>query len=211
MVGAVIHTRNDPYNGDNLIDIFIAPSAGLGKWTVRLATLDGQDVPFDGWIERNGNLLQSCFIKDDPSKTLNSIACQKDVIAVGAYTVITPGGSRSICRFSASGPTRSGYAAPLLVAPGGGGFVTAARARSASALRDAAGTSSSAPHVAGAVALIYEATKGIRPLTASEVQKALSGTAVPVNGATPQVSGHGALDGVAAIKAAVAIARRPAP
>ncbi|MFY8114186.1 MAG: S8 family serine peptidase, partial [Rhabdaerophilum sp.] len=114
-----------------------------------------------------------------------------------------------IAPFSSSGPTRDGRQKPDLVAPGVG--ILAARSRSprapAGGQTRKSGASQAAPHVAGAIALVFEAAG--RPLSIHETRAAVIGTAHPERSLAhePLRAGAGLLD----VPAAIGAARHLAP
>jgi subtilisin family serine protease len=194
LAGVIINRSKDPNNHDNDLEITLRPVASSGVWGVVLSSNDAMPVHFDAWIEISRQ--QSFFDHDsDPRKTLNGIACGPATIAVGAYDIRMPH-QRALCEFSASGPTRTGSPIHLLAAPGLG--VTAARKGLSNDI-DSPGTSFSAPHVTGAIALMLAAVS--RDVTADEIAKALCDHCAPTDDTDPQRLGAGALDGAAAVKA----------
>ena len=70
----------------------------------------------------------------------------------------------------------------------------------------AIGTSMSAPHVAGVVALLLEAVPSLTP---AEVKAVLAETATPIAGCPISACGAGQVNALAAVRAALALANRP--
>jgi subtilisin family serine protease len=202
----------EPNTGLNHIQMFMRPIAPDGAWRV---TLTGQDVS-DGrvhlWVERDSPQHQSRFSHTDadPEVTLGSIACGYKTIASGAYDAHTTG--RPLGPFSSCGPTADGRRRPNLLAPG----VRVLAARSAPgpgvppSLVRKSGTSMAAPHVAGAVALIYEAAGAV---SAAEVRRLLTTTASapPDIVDDPYRAGTGCLDLDHLLEAARALRRSASP
>lgn len=165
----------------------------------------------DGWIESSS---MGFFVEGDGFMTIAEPGNAERVITVGAYVTKVSWLSQmglqeaegyevqNLAPFSSRGPTRDGRVKPDLVAPGA--WIASARSRDAEvypwyALPDGlhmilAGTSMSAPHVAGACALLLS----LRPdLSWSEVLSSLqSGARVdPYVGTVPNTSwGMGKLD-----------------
>jgi len=173
-VGRVYHRKSEPNTGFNHVDIFLYQNAAPGHWEVFLY---GKNTPkdedwFHAWIERDGACrgCQSRFDKTDanPDTTTGTICNGQHTIAVGAYNPYSP--EREVAPFSSAGPTLDGRQKPLLLAPGV--HIEAARSarleeqRSTGLTTIKSGTSMAAPHVAGAVALLFEAAR--RPLHISE-------------------------------------------
>lgn len=154
-----------------------------------------------------GNNGSACFTVNMPP------AIYEASFSVGATTL-----ADAIASFSSRGPVTvdgSGRLKPDLVAPG----VGVRTARSPSGYGTFGGTSAAAPHVAGAVALLYSAAPNLRgrPAEAGEILKrsavalttaqdcgGVSGAAVP-----NAVFGFGRLDVAAAAALAAPVARTP--
>jgi hypothetical protein len=156
VAGRVFHRRNDSGNGDNNIVILFEPLMESGNWKIELTPLDRSDYPpFDvhAWIERDGG-QNSKFPEQQPSDnhcTLGTLACGHSTIAVSAYNSFEPHG---IMESSAAGPTRDGKLKPEVSAPGVG--IKAAALLKNSVAQTSGGTSLSAPHVAGLIALMMQ-------------------------------------------------------
>lgn len=141
----------DPNNGDNMIGIYLAPTAPSGAWTVRLLARTISAGDFHAWIERD-NLMPSRFAPPhDNTHTIGSISCGRESIVVGSYDAKKP--SKPISFFSSSGPTRDRRQKPEISAPGHG--VLAAHSRTRTGVVPKSGTSMAAPAVCGIVALVF--------------------------------------------------------
>lgn len=165
----------------------------------------------DGWIESPS---MGYFLEGDGNMTIAEPGNAERVITVGAYVTKVSWNSQAgffraegyelsaLAPFSSRGPTRDGRLKPEITAPGA--WISSARSRDAQvspwyALPDGlnmmlAGTSMSAPHVAGACALLLS----LRPsLSWSEILVALRAGARVDSfvGPTPNTSwGFGKLD-----------------
>lgn len=161
-----------------------APS---GIWKIDLTNTGTKRAEFHAWIERDATggrgsarRQQSHFLaaEADPTCTLGGLATGVHTIAVGGYNAAT----REICRYSACGPTRAIGAdqntvrekpevcAPAESDPPGRGTLCASSRRAQPTRMN--GTSASAPHVAGLVALMYQYIRdaGRPTLTADEIK-----------------------------------------
>ncbi len=160
---SAFHRSDDPGNGAHHVDLFLWTGAAPGTWRVTLHGVAVVDGRYDAWIERTDPAHQSQFsaASSTPDRTTGSICNGWQPLAVGAYD--SRDRSAPIGPFSSSGPTRDGRAKPDLSAPGVG--IRAARSsapgpdghRSHDGLTVKSGTSMAAPHVTGAVALLFEA------------------------------------------------------
>ena len=161
-IGKLYHRVNEPNSGKNHIDIFLYTNALPGLWNVELIGDSIVDGRFFSWIERDSGMRnsQSKFEKSsaETHHTIGTVANGFYNIAVGAYDGTNP--ERIIAPFSSQGPTVDGRRKPDLVAPG----VKIVAAKSASEsnvkslgeLSEKSGTSMAAPHVTGALALLFE-------------------------------------------------------
>ena len=205
-IGNIYHRQYEPNNFDNHIDIFLYPGAPPGDWRVTLIAQDVVDGRFHAWIERDA-ICQGCqsrFPPEDavPSTTTGAIANGFRTISVGAYDPHSP--DQRVAPFSSCGPTRDDRLKPDLVAPG----VNILAARSApwdghdetSLLTRMSGTSMASPHVAGALALMFEVAP--RPLRIEETHNLLMASTRKVSASQEMASriGSGYLNLDEAIK-----------
>lgn len=193
------------------VNLIIEANAPPGEWQIVLHPRQVTDGHFHAWIERDA-ARRPVFSSDiDETHTTGTLCNSKHCITVGAVDSFDADGS--LGRFSSLGPTRDGRIKPELVAPG----VQVLAARSTPPEPDVGrvgdatsqrytrkgGTSMAAPHVAGTVALMFEAAG--RPLSIADTRALLFGAAQPhrPRGALLHGLGFGRLD----IEQSVAAAR----
>lgn len=209
-------------NGEGRIYIEVEPITKIveeGVWLVELEGVEIRDGQFDAFIERdyrqhiiqlnNGQEIknffadQSFFVGTDfePHVTLGTPATSKRGIAVANYDHTSQSPNLS----SSRGPTRDGRPKPEVAAPGTS--IVAANAHGGEPdgfggtypVRVAkTGTSMSAPHVTGIVALLLEHSPD---LTSAQTQNILIASARSETGSNEfdPAWGYGAVDAEAAI------------
>ncbi len=191
------------------------PPAG-GTWTLELSGASG-NATYDGWLARRdvGN-EQVALLNGNGQKTVSMPGTAKKAITVGAYVTkknwpaigdkqygyVDDDTNGEIANFSSVGPTRDDRTKPDIAAPGKGIFSALSRNSNP---QDAfihpngsyvlsQGTSFSAPHAAGAAAVML----GIDPsLTADQIKALFQDTAIEdaFTGSLPNATwGSGKLD-----------------
>jgi len=161
----------NPLNGDRQILVTVRGLGTSAGWTFVVEDAGGGGR-FDGWITSSGG---ETFVGGDAASTVDEPGNARGVITVGSFNTKGRWASLSgdedfsseypigaLSGFSSRGPTRDGRQKPDVAAPGA--WVAAARSASSSpggylVLPDGthtmlAGTSVSAPHVAGVAALL---------------------------------------------------------
>lgn len=173
-LGRFAHRTREPNNFDNHVAFVLEPRGRTEEWSVVVEPLlvESENPRWHAWIERDegGPGTQSRLRSSDLSSasTIGTIANGHHTIVVGAYDRRTG----ETASFSSAGPTRDGRFKPDILAPG----VAEIAARSVPSdggdelLTSKNGTSMAAPHVAGAIALLYE-VGGALPI--DEVRAAL--------------------------------------
>jgi hypothetical protein len=188
IIGRVHHRKDDPNNGDNLIEIVFGTDA-TGTWTITLNSLSLTEVKFDAWITGPKAVFGGGATTEH---TVNGMA-GSGTVCVGAHAS-TP--KKALLAASAEGPNRRGILKPDLVAPGVN-VLTATATKSS--LQATSGTSVSAPHIAGLIALMMQAAG--RTLSNGQIRSALlSHTSRTV---WDPREGFGRVNGAAAILAVV--------
>ena len=217
----------NPNNGDNEAFVRLYGLSNFSDWQIAISD-SGGGGRFDMWVTTGTATLaggNSTLTIDEPGNA-------DRVITVGAYTSKATWPSQSgnqnytseysvgtLASFSSRGPTRDGRVKPELTAPGA--WICAALSedagwQSAFLHPDGShtmelGTSMAAPHVCGAIALLFSVDPG---LTSLGVRGLLTSTAVRdgYTGAVPNpVWGWGKLDVAAAVREAIQSGPEPPP
>ncbi len=205
----------NPNNGDNEILVTLNNLLPGSLWTFTMSD-DGGGGRFDGWIISGDGTI----VGGDSTSTIDEPGNAERVITVGSFNTKAQWSSLSgeqdfaaqypigaLSYFSSRGPTRDGRQKPEITAPGA--WVAAALSADSSSqgyltLPDqvhtmSAGTSVSAPHVSGVVALMLS----LNPqLSAQEIKAKLTNTAVSdgFTGVVPNLRwGWGKVDAEAVI------------
>ena len=198
---------NDPNNHDNRIYVQLSPGTASviqsGNWTINLTGTTVTNGRFHAWIERGHRVPQFLAPHVNSELTISVPGTATKVITATSY--VTKGtGVGSISSFSSRGPTHDGRAAPTIAAPGQS--IMSVRAQGILDGSDQYhlldGTSMSAPHVTGVVALMLQ----VNPtMTQDQIRACLTGTARAdaFTGAVPNTTwGAGKLDAKAAFDSA---------
>lgn len=190
-------TRTHRDNGDNLLVITIVPDPQMiqpGEWRLEmqgLATPGGGKV--HAWVERDPHRAIAFASGDNDEMTLSIPGTADTVITVAACEPRLP---LRLTDSSSWGLTRDSRAKPDLCAPGQDIIAALANTANHQASVPDTGTSMAAPHVTGAVALLFSRlhkTPGKVQVNARQVQKALTRTAQNFTGQHNKGFGFGAL------------------
>jgi len=169
----------DPRNNDKEIYLALSNAAQHSQWAITLDPL-AQGGRVDAWVTRE---QAGRFVQGDSTFTISEPATAHRVIAVGAYTTKNTWQSAdgphtqdnytvgALAPFSSRGPTRDGRPKPDVTAPGAWiaaplsspveGHVSGWLRLPGGDYRMQAGTSMSAPHVAGAAALLLSVEESL--------------------------------------------------
>ncbi|MCF6348504.1 MAG: S8 family serine peptidase [Flavobacteriaceae bacterium] len=182
-----------PANGDNQIAIYISPNLNIqeivgvraGLWKVKLIGEEIRDGSFDAWIERDDPVRRAQTFWNFPSffsertnvdnKSINSLACGHNVIAVGNYDVEND----KINITSSQGPSRDNRKKPEIVAPGTN-IIAASGFTGADALwASKTGTSMASPYACGVAGLLLAQHP---QLTSVQIAGIMKRTSLPITG-----------------------------
>lgn len=202
IVGYIEHLTSSTPNGDKMVFISLRPTDGAsavpgsapapsGTWLVELRNPGNRDALFHAWVRRDdsgraasAHRRQSRFHWGDasPGHTVTGWACGTSTVSVGAFNTST----REVSGYSACGPTRQGNRRPARPKPDvyapaeetarGGGVLSASSLSGLPTRMN--GTSASAPHVTGLIALMFEYAASARRqggggLTAAQIRDAI--------------------------------------
>ena len=209
VVGHVYHHVRESTSGDRHIDLFLNADPPAGIWEIRLAGDVVRDGRFHAWIERDRGLRPRFVAADVATDSTTGTLCNgRYSIAVGAYNPRRT--DWPLGAFSSAGPTRDGRVKPELTAPGErirAGRSTPPHETPGARYTDKSGTSMAAPHVSGAIAVMFEAAG--RPLEIADTRALLFGStdcSPPGSAGVPAADlhrrGFGYLNVVAAERAA---------
>ncbi|MCX4137897.1 S8 family serine peptidase [Paraburkholderia sp. SEWSISQ10-3 4] len=143
-------------NGDNRLVIQIAPQSAqiqAGQWSLNVQGVNvrSRDPVVNVWVERD-DARAVRFSTEVPEVTLSIPGTADTVITVAACHVGAP---LQLTSSSSFGPTRDGRAKPDLCAPGKDITAALAGNNNYGAGTSMTGTSMAAPHVTGALALVF--------------------------------------------------------
>jgi len=193
-------TKRHVDNGDSRLLIKLGnetASAALGQWRLEITSgVAPKGGEIHAWIERNRGTPTSFTNHGDEEMTLSIPGTAANVITVGAVDARIP---VRVGTFSSYGPTRDKREQPMVCAPG----VKVCAARGGDdGVTVKCGTSMAAPHVAGAIALVFSrAHKASRSINGQQVAAALCQKTQNYAGQWDRGRGYGVID-VAALLAA---------
>ena len=155
------------------------------------------------WIECDPYRLMYFVNHISEEMTVSIPGTAHTVICVGSIAPSTP---FRVAPYSAFGPTRDGREKPELTAPGE--HILAAQGHTLTGTVPKRGTSQAAPHVSGAIALLFSSWEKYRAnipnteqLNAAQIRAAISQMTQNYNGNWYQGMGFGSLDVEALLKA----------
>ncbi len=217
----------NPNNGDNEAFVRIYGLGSLADWRIAISDASGGGR-FDAWVTSGTATL----VGGNSTSTVDEPGNADNVITVGAYTTKatwpSQGGDQdytsqytvgTLAYFSSRGPTRDGRVKPEVAAPGA--WICAALSEDAGWQSTFVhpdgvhtmelGTSMAAPHVAGAIALMFSVDPDLTP---TEIRSILTSTATQ-DGRTGSVPnslwGWGKLDVAAAVQEVIELGPEPPP
>ncbi|PCJ94428.1 MAG: peptidase S8 and S53 subtilisin kexin sedolisin [Flavobacteriaceae bacterium] len=180
-------------NGNNYIGIYLSPNlnpqqiVGIksGLWKIRIIGDEIRDGHFDAWIERDDPVRRVQNFWNFPSffsestnvdnKSINSLACGHNVIAVGNYDTEND----EINISSSQGPSRDNRQKPEIVTPGTN--IVAANGFSGpdELWTTKTGTSMASPYACGVAGLLLAAHP---TLTSVQIAGIMKRTSTPITG-----------------------------
>lgn len=198
------YTRYHHDNGDSRLMIVVQPAGAskiaAGEWTLEIESGAVRSLgQIDAWVERDGQRAVTFANHLEEEMTLTIPGTAHSVISVGA---VSPSLPMQLLDFSSFGPTRDLREKPDVVAPGK--EIIAANAGTKTGVRLDSGTSMAAPHVTGAIALLFShlAKQPNASLpNAAQVRAALTQHAQNFSGHFTPSNGYGVIDVEALLRA----------
>lgn len=204
--GYAFHIDYDKFhwdNGDSRVLVTVSTgktsSIGIGKWSIEIV---GNSVQSSGtlhaWIERDNSRPIEFTRHRSQDYTLSIPGTARTVIAVASVGSSFP---LKVANYSSYGPTRDKRNKPDLAAPGES--IGAAKAGTFDDIEVQSGTSMAAPHVSGAIALLFSRQEKAlkrtlasnpRQFNAAQIRAALTQTVQNYNGLSSPSMGYGVLD-----------------
>lgn len=204
------HRNNDPFNGDKRIFITFTRGSATqirpGDWSVRLQSVSSAGGGrFDGWIQRHNRFNQRPTFNapfESNDRSISTPGTAKKVITAANY-ISRGAGVDGLTASSSRGPTRDGRLAPTVAAPGTNVFSANAEYDNIeprqNPYRSDTGTSMSAPHITGIIALMFQKNPN---RTQEQIRECLTSTARQdgFTGPVPNTAwGAGKVDAQAAV------------
>ena len=190
----LLFTPHHVDNGDSLLVVELGSAnfaAAVGDWCLEIESCAApKNCEIHAWIERTQGVPSSFLNHSDEGMTLSIPGTASSVITVGAVDASWP---IRVGGFSSYGPTRDGQNKPVVCAPGVD--VWAAQGGTADGTRKDRGTSMAAPHVSGAIALLFSKTaKAGKMPSANQVAAVLRQKTQRYNGSWDPGQGYGLID-----------------
>ena len=187
-------------NGDSRLLITISAGAPMivskGVWTLEIESADVKQGEIHAWIERCDSRPIAFVNHVDERFTLSIPGTSRHVIAVGSTASSIP---FRLADYSSLGPTRDNRCKPDLSAPGE--EICAAMVNSGNGMVHMSGTSMAAPHVSGAIALLFSywqkrrsADSNWRQFNSAQIQAAITQGSQNFTGRWHEGYGYGILD-----------------